>query len=99
MALYVEGEASAAKDEAADAAGEAVAQITLTADAIREEVRRDCASADAPGQLHKTLSTLAEQTENNFTWAVSKVTEIEQDLPEGQPFMGVASQLGKITQK
>ncbi|MEA4899083.1 MAG: phage tail spike protein [Christensenellaceae bacterium] len=84
LRLYVEGEVSTAKDEALDAVGDAVSQITLTAEAIRSEVSRDYASADALGQLHETLSTLAEQTENNFTWAVSKVTEIEKDLSEGQ---------------
>ena len=84
LRLYVEGEVSAAKDEALDAVGDAVSQITLTADAIRSEVSRDYATAGALGQLHETLSTLAEQTENNFTWAVSKVTEIEQDLSAGQ---------------
>jgi hypothetical protein len=47
-------------------------------------VKRDYAPADALEQVNETLSTLAEQTENNFTWAVSKVTEIEQDLAEGQ---------------
>jgi len=34
LRLYVEGEVSAAKDEALDAVGDAVAQITLTADAM-----------------------------------------------------------------
>jgi phage minor structural protein len=84
LRLYVEGEVSAAKDEALDAVGEAVAQITLTADAIRSEVQRDYATTDEMTQVNETLSTLAEQTENNFTWAVSKVTEIEQDMAEGQ---------------
>ena len=84
MRLYVEGQVSTAKDEALDAVGEAVAQITLTADAIRSEVKRDYAPADALEQVSETLSTLAEQTESNFTWAVSKVTEIELDVAEGQ---------------
>ena len=44
---------------------------------------RDYAPADALEQVNETLSTLAEQTENNFTWAVSKVcVEIEQDMSE-----------------
>ena len=84
LRLYVEGQVSTAKDEALDAVGEAVAQITLTADAIRSEVKRDYAPADALEQVSETLSTLAEQTESNFTWAVSKVTEIELDVAEGQ---------------
>ena len=57
----------AAKDEALDATGEAVAQIALTAEQIRSEVRRDYATADQVSQMNETLSTLAEQSENNFT--------------------------------
>ena len=69
----------AAKDEALDATGEAVAQIALTAEQIRSEVRRDYATSDQVSQMSETLSTLAEQSENNFTWTVSKVNEIIED--------------------
>lgn len=69
----------AAKDEALDATGEAVAQIALTAEQIRSEVKRDYATADQVGQMNETLSTLAEQSENNFTWTVTKVNEIIED--------------------
>lgn len=69
----------AAKDEALDATGEAVAQIALTAEQIRSEVKRDYATADQVGQMKETLSTLAEQSENNFTWTVTKVNEIIED--------------------
>ena len=69
----------AAKDEALDATGEAVAQIALTAEQIRSEVRRDYATADQVGQMNETLSTLVEQSENNFTWTVTKVNEIIED--------------------
>lgn len=69
----------AAKDEALDATGEAVAQIALTAEQIRSEVRRDYATADQISQMNETLSTLAEQSENNFTWTVTKVNEIIED--------------------
>ena len=69
----------AAKDEALDATGEAVAQIALTAEQIRSEVRRDYATADQVIQMNETLSTLAEQSENNFTWTVTKVNEIIED--------------------
>ncbi len=68
-----------AKDEALDATGEAVAQIALTAEQIRSEVKRDYATADQVGQMNETLSTLAEQSENNFTWTVTKVNEIIED--------------------
>ena len=73
-----------AKDEALDAVGDAVAQISLTANAIRSEVKRDCASADALTQLNETVTTLSEQTENNFTWAVSRVNEIIEDAAANQ---------------
>ena len=69
----------AAKDEALDATGEAVAQIALTAEQIRSEVKRDYATADQVNQMNETLSTLAEQSENNFTWTVTKVNEIIED--------------------
>ena len=69
----------AAKDEALDATGEAVAQIALTAEQIRSEVKRDYATSDQISQVTETLSTLAEQSENNFTWTVTKVNEIIED--------------------
>ena len=69
----------AARDEALDAAGETLAQIALTADEIRSEVRRDYASADAVEQLQTAVSTLAEQTETDFTWAVTKINEVMED--------------------
>ena len=69
----------AAKDEALDATGEAVAQIALTAEQIRSEVKRDYATNDQMAQVIETLSTLAEQSENNFTWTVTKVNEIIED--------------------
>ena len=68
-----------AKDEALDATGEAVAQIALTAEQIRSEVKRDYATNDQMSQVAETLSTLAEQSENNFTWTVTKVNEIIED--------------------
>ena len=73
-----------ARDEALDATGEAVAQIALTAEEIRSEVRRDYASADDVAQLSATVSTLAEQTESNFTWAVTKISEVIEDAAASQ---------------
>ena len=69
----------AARDEALDAAGETLAQIALTADEIRSEVRRDYASVDTVEQLQTAVSTLAEQTETDFTWAVTKINEVIED--------------------
>ena len=77
----------AAKDEALDATGEAVAQIALTAEQIRSEVRRDYATADQISQMNETLSTLAEQSENNFTWTVTKVNEIIEDAAANDSLM------------
>ena len=74
----------AARDEALDAAGETLAQIAITADEIRSEVRRDYASADAVEQLQTTVSTLAEQTETDFTWAVTKINEVIEDAAASQ---------------
>lgn len=78
----------AAKDEALDATGEAVAQIALTAEQIRSEVRRDYATADQVSQMNETLSTLAEQSENNFTWTVTKVNEIIEDAAANDNLRG-----------
>ena len=73
-----------AKDEALDAVGDAVTQITMTADAIRSEVQREFATADALSQVNETLSTLSEQTESNYTWAVSRLSELQSDMTHGQ---------------
>lgn len=74
----------AAKDEALDAVGDAVAQITVTADEIRSEVKRDYASVDAMQQLQETVSTLAEQSEDRFTWSVSQLTSLASDLEQNR---------------
>lgn len=73
-----------AKDEALDAVGAASAQIALTAEEIRSEVKRDYATTDQVGQMQETLSTLAEQSETNFTWTVAKVNEILADAAASQ---------------
>ena len=41
-------------------------------------------SSDELSQMNKTLSTLSEQTESNFTWAVSRISELQTDLDHGQ---------------
>ena len=71
-------------DEAMDAAGEAVAQISLTADEIRSEVKRTYAAASDVQQMQNTLSTLAAQSEDNFTWTVSQINEIMKDVELSQ---------------
>ena len=73
-----------AKDEALDAVGDTLSQITLTADGIRNEVKANYAPVDEVSQMKETLSTLSEQTEENFTWAVTKVNEIIEDAASNQ---------------
>ena len=80
LRLYVE----TAKDEALDAVGDAVAQITVTADEIRNEVKRDYASLADMQQLQETVSTLAEQSEDRFTWSVSQLSSLATDLEQNR---------------
>ncbi len=48
------------------------AQISTTADSIRQEVQATYASASDMTQMREQLTTLSEQTESNFTWTVSQ---------------------------
>ena len=67
------------------------AQINTSADSIRQEVQANYAAATEMAQLSKQLTTLAEQTESNFTWSVSRITELQTDLSEAHE--ATASQL------
>ena len=55
------------------------AQISTETDAIRQEVKATYASSSDLGQMREQLTTLSEQTENNFTWAVSQINELATD--------------------
>lgn len=55
------------------------AQISTETDAIRQEVKATYASSSDLGQMREQLTTLSEQTENNFTWAVSQINELAID--------------------
>lgn len=71
-------------DEAVDAAGDAMAQITLAAEEIRSEVRRNYATSADVRQMQDTLATLASQSEENFTWTVARINAILDDVELGQ---------------
>ena len=58
------------------------AQINTSADSIRQEVQANYAAATEMARLSQQLTTLTEQTENNFTWSVSRITELQTDLSE-----------------
>jgi hypothetical protein len=58
---------------------EAHAQINTTANSIRQEVQANYAAASDMTQVRQQLTTLSEQTENNFTWAVTRISEISED--------------------
>lgn len=70
------------------------AQINTSADSIRQEVQANYAAATEMASLSKQLTTLAEQTESNFTWSVSRITELQTDLSEAHE--ATASQLALL---
>jgi len=84
LRLYVEGEVATAKDEALDTVGDAVSMISVTADAIRNEVRQQYAPAEDVNQLGASVASLSEQTESNFTWAVSQINELSEVTQNNQ---------------
>lgn len=84
LRLYVEGEVATAKDEALDAVGDAVSMISVTADAIRNEVRQQYAPVEDVSQLGASVASLSEQTESNFTWAVSQINELSEITQSNQ---------------
>ena len=56
------------------------AQISTEADSIRSEVQASYALASDMSQVREQVGTLAEQTENNYTWAVTRINELQTDL-------------------
>ena len=56
------------------------AQISTEADSIRQEVQANYALASDMSQVRTQLSTLSEQTEDNFTWSVTRINQLEEDL-------------------
>jgi len=60
------------------------AQITETADSIRQEVQANYASSAGVEQLRQQVTSLSEQTEDNFTWSVTRINQLQSDLTDGQ---------------
>lgn len=56
------------------------AQISTEADSIRSEVQATYALSSDMTQVREQVGTLAEQTENNYTWAVTRINELQTDL-------------------
>ena len=56
------------------------ARISNEGDSIRSEVQATYALASDMTQVAEQVSTLAEQTENNYTWSVTRVNQLQQDL-------------------
>ena len=63
----------------ANAKSEALSEISLTADEIRSEVKNTYATTEALNTVQSTVSTLSEQSDENFTWTVQKVNQIISD--------------------
>ena len=56
------------------------AQISTEADGIRQEVQATYALASDMTQVRSQVGTLSEQTESNYTWAVTRINQLQQDL-------------------
>ncbi|MBR4457512.1 MAG: hypothetical protein IKS31_00945 [Clostridia bacterium] len=56
------------------------ARISNEGDSIRQEVQASYALASDMTQVRSQVSTIAEQTENNYTWAVTRVNQLQDDL-------------------
>ena len=56
------------------------AQISNTGDTIRQEVQANYAPASDLSNIREQVSTLAEQTEDNYTWSISRINELQSDL-------------------
>lgn len=70
------------------------AQISTTADSIRQEVQANYAAADDVLHLTEQVGTLSEQTESNFTWSSTRITEMQADMDRNQ--LATAEQLALI---
>lgn len=58
------------------------AQISTEADSIRSEVQATYALASDMIQVTQQVSTLSEQTQSNYTWAVTRINQLQQDLTD-----------------
>lgn len=60
------------------------AQISTEADSIRQEVQATYALASDMTQVRSQVGTLSEQTANNYTWAVTRINQLQQDMDTAQ---------------
>lgn len=60
------------------------AQISTEADSIRQEVQATYVLASDMTQVTQQVSTLSEQTESNYTWAVTRINQLQQDLTDAR---------------
>ena len=58
------------------------AQISTEADSIRSEVQATYALTSDMTQVTQQVSTLSEQTQSNYTWAVTRINQLQQDLTD-----------------
>ena len=56
------------------------AQISTEADSIRSEVQASYALSSDMSQVRQQVGTLAEQTENNYTWSVTRINQLQEDM-------------------
>ena len=59
-------------------------QISAEGDRIRQEVQANYALASDMSQVQSQVGTLTEQSENNFTWAVTRINQIQKDMENAQ---------------
>ena len=59
-------------------------QISAEGDRIRQEVQANYALASDMSQVQSQVGTLMEQSENNFTWAVTRINQIQKDMESAQ---------------
>ena len=60
------------------------ATINTEADSIRQEVQATYALASDMTQVRGQVSTLSEQTEQNYTWSVTRINQLQQDMEAAQ---------------
>ena len=59
-------------------------QISAEGDRIRQEVQANYALASDMSQVQSQVGTLTEQSENNFTWAVTRINQMQADMESAQ---------------
>ena len=59
-------------------------QISAEGDRIRQEVQANYALASDMSQVQSQVGTLTEQSENNFTWAVTRINQMQKDMENAQ---------------